>query len=115
MMTLPSPLKLNDARKYKKELFASLSPVEVEILDAVAVTGGRCMGNRPGAASGRVMLDKPGAKKSEMLENGQAVVNAMTRAGWLRFAESAGVKDFGYYWMTDSAKRLWEVLDRKVS
>lgn len=113
MMKLAHFEKLNDIRKNKAALFASLNELEVEILDKVA-SGGACFGS-PKAGS-RAVLDAPGRreKDSKVLAGGGTVMMAMIRSGWLRYAESAVVKGSGYFWMTDSAERVWRELGRKV-
>lgn len=113
MMKLAHFEKLNDIRKNKAALFASLTAEQVEILDKVA-SGGSCFGAEPGKGDGRVVLDAPGRKDKDSKFVDQKVVNSMLRAGWLRFAEAASVKGSGYFWMTDSAERVWRELGRKV-
>lgn len=112
-MTLPGMLKLNDARKYKNEMFASLSALEVEILDTVTKSG-MCFGSRPGSAKTEsAVLTAPGHKSTKVLEGGQATLNAMVRAGWLRFAPMPTTTEgSGYFWATASSERLWQVLGR---
>ena len=39
-------------------------------------------------------------------------VHTLVRTGWLRFAPQVGVGKDGYFWLTDSAERLWKVLGR---
>lgn len=63
LVALPVLLRINDARKRKFELFASLTPLEVNVLDvASAVRGSHVFGHRPGkrdshdASRGRIVL-----------------------------------------------------------
>jgi hypothetical protein len=113
---LPEFLKLNDARQRKNELFASLSPTQVEMLDTVAHNG-HVFG---GTTSTRVVVETPQprdergrrpAPVSRVVENGMADVNVLVRQGWMRFAPQLGGPS-GYFWMTEAAERLWSVLGR---
>ena len=110
MMTLSHFTKLNDIRKNKKALFASLSAVEVEVLDKVAA-GGACFGG----FKGRVVLDAPGRRETDSKTLDSATAVAMVRAGWLRFVPSPVAKGSGYFWMTTEAERVWREMGRKVS
>jgi hypothetical protein len=119
MLRLPPQIRLNDARKRKFELLASLTPLQVEMLDA-ASGGGNVFGARPGRASNGVVLityrsikvsPRKRVHQYRLVEDGQRVVNAMVAAGWLRFAPTP-VEGDGYFWLTDSASRVWDVLGR---
>lgn len=109
MMSLAPFGRLNDIRKNKAALFASLSELEVEILDKVAA-GGSCFGDKETTA---VVLSTSNRHNSRVLENSR-IVGAMVRAGWLRFVESPVVKGSGHFWMTSSAERVWKELGRRV-
>lgn len=111
MHTLPSFLRLNDARRDKKALFEGLTAVEVEILDIVTKgPSGHVFGAPPGTEpDGTVILTPPGRKAVDK-EIDQKIVDRMVRKGWLRFA--AMPSGCGYFWPTDSAERLWKVLER---
>lgn len=109
MRTLPTFLRLNDARTAKDELFAGLSPMAVEILDVVAA-GGSAFGSKPGVpTNGRIVL----GRDDKIIEDGQRVLNALVKANWLRYS-GGPTKTAGYFWMTDSSERLWRVLGRPV-
>lgn len=111
-MTLPCNLKLNDARKRKNDLFASLDALEIEVLDVLARTGGSCVGKKPGTpSSGKVVLN---TRSQEPKNVDQKTVNAMVREGWLRFVPAVEFETSGFFWMTDAAQRVWEVLGRRV-
>ena len=97
-------LRLNDARKRKYELLASLTPFEVELLDIARSSGGHVFGHRPGkrdpdtASAGRIALTYPARQVSvrkrvhdeRVVDDGQAAVDGLVRAGWLRFAPQPG-------------------------
>jgi hypothetical protein len=128
LVALPVLLRINDARKRKFELFASLTPFEVNVLDvASAVRGSHVFGHRPGkrdshdASRGRIVLIYPGRKVSarkvahdeQTIDDGQRVLDRLVRAGWLRFAPvPSSSSDTGYFWLTDASARLWELLGR---
>ncbi len=120
-------LRLNDARKRKYELLASLTPFEVELIDIASSSGGHVFGHRPGkrdpdtASAGRVALTYPARQVSvrkrvhdeRVVDDGQVTVDGLVRAGWLRFApQPSEQSDTGYFWQTDDAKRVWELLGR---
>lgn len=113
MQRLPSFLKLVDARRNKDALFASLTPFEVEVLDIVA-KGGRVFGDRPGLVTNGVVVLTIGRQEPKTVEGGQSSLSALARNGWLRFAPSPMNPNLGYFWLTDSAERVWRVLGRKV-
>ncbi len=112
---LPRFLRLNDARQRKSELFATLTSAQVELLDCVAHSG-HVFG---GPTSPRVVVETPSPRQpgrrpppvSRVVENGMVDVNLLVRLGWLRFAPQLGGPS-GYFWLTDAATRLWEVLGR---
>lgn len=105
--TLPRFLRLNDARATKQALFASLSPFQIEILDTAAHPHGHVFGGKGCPA---LVISK--GKDDRVVENGMPDVHTLVRTGWLRFAPQVGVGKDGYFWLTDSAERLWKVLGR---
>ena len=108
---LPAFLKINDARRQKKELLASLSPFEVELLDVASKSAGYVQGN-PKGDHGRISVTPPGRKaECRVIEDGQRILDKLVQTGWLRFAPQCGGPS-GYYFPTDSARRLWDVLGR---
>ena len=129
-VTLPNFLRINDARRRKFELLASLTPLEIDLLDVAAAGtrgGAHVFGYQPGKhdpheeSRGRILITYPSrrvsARKSvndeRLLEDGQPVLDRLVRAGWLRFAPAIGtLSSMGYFWLTDASQRLWELLDR---
>jgi|SRR5271155_2955415 len=128
--TLPAArgdyLRMKDARKHTDDYFASLEPLEYEILDTV-FRGGMVFGHQPGRrdpdeeSRGRIVLAFPGKRvgrrtvrqEDRVISGGQRVLDRLTRAGWLRFAGAPAMKEAsGYFWLTDDAKRLFELPDR---
>jgi hypothetical protein len=106
---LPKFLKLNDARQRKNDLFASLTPFEITVLDTIT-HGGSVFG---GPQCPRIVVSpKHGNTKGQYtVEGGMTEINSLVRAGWLRFANLTG-DESGWFWLTDNAKRLWDVLGR---
>lgn len=131
--TLPAArgdyLRMKDARKRRGDFLSSLEPLEMEILDTV-FRGGMVFGHRPGLrdpdeeSRGRIVLAFPGKRvgrrtvrpEDRVISEGQRVIDLLTRTGWLRFAGVPSMKETrGYFWLTDDAKRLFELPDRKGS
>lgn len=111
MKTLPTFLKLNDARREKKAYFESLSAFEVEIMDVVTKgPSGMVYGSPPGTNPEDSIVVTVSKSEDKVVEGGQKVVDRMVRRGWLRFAKMP--TGGGYFWPTDSAERLWKVLER---
>ncbi len=118
---------LNDVRKHKFELLASLSPFEIELVDIASSSGGHVFGHRPGkrdvdrGSRGRIVLTYPGRQVSarkrvhdeRVVPDGQPVVDELVRTGWLRFAPvPSQTSDLGYFWLTGDAERVWNELRR---
>lgn len=120
-------LLLNDARKRKFELLASLKPFEIELLDIASSPGGHIFGFRPAKrdpdemSRGRIALTYPARQVSvrkkvhdeRVVDDGQTTVDGLVRTGWLRFAPMPHHEsNTGYFWLTDDAHRVWALLDR---
>lgn len=113
---MPRFLRLNDARRDKKAFLASLTETHRGIIDILAA-GGSVYGGPPAAlkhhAKPSRMVISVGKNDDRVIEDTDGSLTALTRAGWLRFAQSP-VAESGHFWLTDSTIRLWKVLGRKV-
>lgn len=113
MKSLPRFLRLNDARSRKWELLASLTEQELLFVDAVA-SGGRVYGSRPGVPSSLRVVVSKGRSPDFVVAGAQPTLTRLAHGGWLRFAPGPVDPDQGYFWLTQSAERLWRVLGREV-
>lgn len=102
-IALPKFLYLVKARAEKTALLASLSPLELEIFEALA-NGGMVFGSAKTGDNAIALSTTRSTKNSRRVDGGGRVVRDMVRSGWLRFAKMAA--DSGYFWLTDSAERL---------
>jgi len=105
---LPNFLPLNEARRTKQELLATLTPFQVLVLDT-AFNGGQVFGTRTGT---RACVTPKGSKNPNVVEGGMVEVRLLVHNGWLRFASGPDGDSSGWFWLTDASKRLWEVLGR---
>ena len=80
----------------------------MKILD----TAGHRSGHVYGGVDSPTLLMSVG-KEQRLVEDGMRDVEVLARCGWLRFARGPSGGG-GYYWLTDSAERLWRVLGRLV-
>jgi hypothetical protein len=121
--TIHHRLTLNEARRAKARLFASLEPRDLELLLALECRNPRTtIFGGPGDRQGHVVIsvertivkfDSIGRRRSRCESSwerpqDQRRVNALVAAGWLRFARMSpeGEKALGYYWLTDSACKV---------
>lgn len=112
--TLSPHLSVNEIRRQKNELFATLDATEVEILDSV-VGSGSCFGTDPKkkAQNNRIQLTRP-RSSPKIIEDGQPILNRLVRRGWLRFAPGPSENGrLGLFWATDAAERIWRELGRR--
>ncbi len=114
---------LNYIRKHKHDLFTSLTPLEVNILDNVMTKNGSVFGGRPRTRGenekivlhvdlGRASPRHKARSEDVVVEGAQKTLDGLVKAGWLRYAASPVDSKVGYFWPTDHAKTVWDAMNR---
>ncbi len=102
---------MRDAAKFRRAILGSFTPVERELLEFLYAGGfvDTVVGHAPGTRDSLSVIFKTGVMEEEF-KGGQRVVNALARAGWLRFeaAREDNEDEIGYFWLTDAAHRFWQ-------
>jgi hypothetical protein len=106
---LPPNIPMNDVWKQAPAMLATLNTRQVQLLDWLA-TGGEIFG---GTRTPNIMMQQSGKKLAiGPLPEGD-ILRILARSGWVRFASGAE-PDFGNYWLTDAAKKVWQAKNRKT-
>ena len=109
------------AEEPEHQLSKSLGTFELTMFGIGAIIGAGIFSSIGTAAAGNLADGRLPAgpalviskgKDDRVVENGMPDVHTLVRTGWLRFAPQVGVGKDGYFWLTDSAERLWKVLGR---
>lgn len=116
---LPIFLPINDARRDKEKLFASLSGFDVELLDRLAsgrftVFGGdgeNIVITKKSRAARYSVRAREEDESRIVLPRGEEA-RALERAGWLRYSPGPLRREDGFYHLTESAEKIWGALGR---
>ena len=118
---LPSYLPINDARRQKAQLLASLSEFDIEVIDFIASRSGRVFGGTGEnivmtvtSRASRYSVRAKEEKRDSVVLPRAAEVRRLERAGWLRSSGSPMGPEHGYYHLTESAEKVWGALGRPV-